>query len=359
MEFIIFYIKAVLFIVLEVGIWYMAGTFTLHCLKQNTQPVVHRIITGFISYHVTFFIVAVPMKATQRPLSWLSVGFAVCIGILGIWFVRRIIVERTYKTWRERHWEASAVVSVAVLLLMMGITVYVAWANGTVGSAWDDSYYIGDVSASVYTNTISTYDPYTGVKLESFHTDYFLETLENHSAVISQIFGVHPILVVKYIQAGLTGVMYYLILYAAGMVLGRKNYKIAAVFPVVGAFVLLFSYSWLTASGFYFQRSGEGKTLQALVLIPLFFYLLLRIAYGTKEKAEWVLLFLLFCASFGLNMSSLFIMPVLLGAGTLSLTIAKRDWRILRNGCICLLPCLVVGVIYIAMTRGILVIPIR
>lgn len=349
-----FYVKIVLFLIMEVFLWYLAGTLFLHIMKDEGHEVVHTLIAGYFVKNLLFYIPAIVMKATQMRLSLLCVTWMIILGIVILASIPILFKEWKMTTWEWNH-------RYVCMLIVLAIAVYliaIVWTNGLAGSIHDEAYFIGDVATSVETNSISTHDPYTGKLIKEFSSTYFLETYETHSAVLSKIFRIHPLIVVKYIQSACTGLLFAMILYAMGLVWCKKNCWKALIFVMTGTLFLINEYGWLTQSNFFFFRGGEGKTVQAIVLIPFCIYQISRMVQAEK-RADWALLFVFICASFGLNMSSLFLLASWIGIFFLVLLVAKRNWKILRNEIICMLPFVVFGGVYLCMVKDVFSIYIR
>ena len=170
---------------------------------------------------------------------------------------------------------------------------------------------------------------------------------------------IHPIIEMKYIQSAYTGILYVLILYAMGLLVCREQKWKAVVFVIMGTLFLLYEYGWLTQSAFFFTRGGEGKTLQALVLIPFCFYQMGRILYQEKTDGEWIMLFVFICAALEMNLSSMFLLAGLVGVFFIVILATKRRWQVFRNEILCMLPFIFFGGFYECMAKGIITLHIR
>lgn len=162
-------------------------------------------------YFFLFNIVALPMKITFQPLKLLTI----------IWGVILILITVAFLLLRQKqnHRNAQHIRSIfagkekyATLLLFILILVQTILYNlNDEAVIWDQGYYLGDTAASLYTNTISQYDPYTGRLLNHLNTEYLLETYQNHSSVMCQLLGIHPMIENLTVMASVVIILYYLI----------------------------------------------------------------------------------------------------------------------------------------------------
>lgn len=352
------YSKMICFLVGELVLFFLYGKATAFCLKLDKQPVAYLILIGYFISNLIFFLLDIPMKALQAPLSVLSTVWVltnVVLVVFHILFWKKIQIFQKNSPF---PWKRVVVTGIFLSLIAVGMLGFV-WGNGANGSPWDSYYYIGDITGSVYTNTISCFNAYTGEKLDYLSVEYFFETLENRDAVISQIFSIHPLITAKYIQSGITLCLYLCVIFEMGSELFLNKIEKVLAFVGVVTFAAVFSYGLVTQTGFLFFRTNEGKTLQAAVLIPFLFLQFYRIIKNTEQKGEWLVLFLFLCASFGMNMSSLFLHPVFLSAALLSLAISRKSVKIVRNWAFCLIPYLIIGIFYMSMRHDMFLVYVK
>jgi hypothetical protein len=237
----------------------------------------------------------------------------------------------------------------ALLILLAAALIQTVWFNfnDETYALWDQAYYIGDTASSVYTDTISQYNPYTGHQLEVLNQEYLLETYQNHSAVMCQLFGVHPLIEIRTVMTSVVILLYQLIFYEIGMVLFKRDRLKSAVMVCFLFLLNVFSYNLFTAGEFLIIRPFEGKTILAVLIIPCLLWLFLRTASDPFNRICWYHTFLVILGSFGLNMSSIFMIPFEISAFYIPLAIRKKKLSIFLGYLALLIPCIVFTAAYL------------
>lgn len=335
-------------ILLYLFFYYATGSLVLKLIPGPVSSVPFRFILGFFVYFFLFTVVTLPLKFTLQPLSLLS----------GLWAGVLILISAAFLITGAPHLKA-ALSSVKVFLsgrgkyvlaaLLALILIQVVWfnLNDETYAIWDQSYYLGDTATSLYTNTISQYNPYTGRILDFLNTEYLLETYQNHGSVMCQLFSVHPMIENLTVMASVVIILYQLLFYEIGMLLFHNN-RCKSILLVFFLFLLnVFSFNLYTPAEFLMIRPSEGKTILAVLIIPALFYLFLCAAQKPGPRSGWVYSFLVILGSFGLNMSSIFMIPFEISALYLPLALKKRSPRILGQYLLCLLPCIFFAALYV------------
>ncbi len=327
---------------------YILGDLFLYIISSKEQSVTYRILLGFFCYFLLFQIIAIPLKLTLQPLSLLT----------RIWWILILAVLLLFSLLRRKSFPEQASYlknlltkqkwPLLTMVLLILIQLILVNYNGETYALWDQSYYIGDVSASVYTNTISQYDPYTGALLKKLNAEYLLETYQNHSAVLCQLLRIPPLIETRTAESSLMVILANLIYYQLGLELFGKNYRKKGVAFVFFLFFLnLFSFNLFTSAEFLFFRPFEGKTILACIILPMIFLLFLKIAGNHLERNHWLELFLVISASFGLNMSAIYMVPFELSICLIPLGLSKKSFSVWIRYALCLIPCILYGGAYL------------
>lgn len=342
-----YYLICLELIILYLVFSYMLGDLFLQLSNPEEQSVSYRILIGFFCYFFLFQLVALPLKITLQPLSLLTkLWLAILISITALFLIFRL------KSLKDRIIYCKTLLSkhgwiLLILLLLVLFQLILVNYNGETYALWDQSYYIGDISSSVYTNSISQYDPYTGSLLKKLDTEYLLETYQNHSAVICQLLGLPPLIETRTAEASLMVILANLISYQLGLQLFANTRKKAAFLVFFLSWLNLFSFNLFTSAEFLFFRAFEGKTILACIIIPMVFLLFLKIARVPEKRSHWVELFLVVLSSFGLNMSCIYMLPFELSICLLPLGYTKKSISIWIRYGICLLPCILYSAAYL------------
>lgn len=328
--------------------YYITGSLVLHFLpvSEPDSRLSRRLVLGFFAYQFLFTVVALPMKMLLLPLSWLSAAWVCCLVLLLVLFLvfeRKAFASRICNISLDRRSAAALLILLAAILAQTVLFNL----NDQTYALWDQSYYIGDTASSLYTNTISQYNPYTGYQLDNLNKEYLLETYQNHSSVMCQLLRIHPLIEVRTVMASVVVILYQLVFYETGMLLFRRDRLKSAVMVCFLFLLNLFSYNLFTAGEFLIIRPFEGKTILAVLIIPSLLWLFLHTASEPENRNYWRHSFLVILGSFGLNMSSIFMIPFEISAFYIPLALKKKKMSVFLRYLILLIPCAVFIILYL------------
>ena len=313
------------------------------CIRDSSR-LSRRLILGFFVYYLLFAVIAIPMKLMLMPLSRLSAVWSGCLILLLVLF---LILEGKAFASRVRQLFSSGCVP-AFVLLMAAILIQTVWfnLNDETYALWDQSYYIGDTATSLYTDTISQYNPYTGYPLDYLNKEYLLETYQNHSSVMCRLLHIHPLIEVRTVMASVVIILYQLIFYEIGMLLFQRDRMKSALLICFLFLLNVFSFNLFTAGEFLIIRPFEGKTILAVLIIPCLLWLFMQTASDPDNRMFWVHSFLVIFGSFGLNMSAIFMIPFEISAFYIPLAVRKKKLSVFLRYLVLLIPCALYTAMY-------------
>lgn len=339
-------------------VYFSFGSLVTVRMKKEKFSVTFAMMIGFFLYYGIFQVIVVPCTFLKLPLSWLA---AVWLGLVALVVLYVWGTAAYRKVWLQafdgiRRQAAQQPFWTLVPLLVVGAQAVfvVMWQT----DYWDATYYIGDVSLSVYTNTISLYDPLTGEMRSAFDIRHCFATYLVQDAVVCKAFGIHPLIEMKTVMGVVVTIINNLVTYNIARLLFKGNREHTGLMLVFTLLVNLFTYTPYTTSGFLLLRSYEGKAVLGSVIVPAVLYIAARLYRDEKNKGYWWLLFLLCQSSCAISSSSMTLIPVEVGALTLCLSLIKRDFRPFVKGLLCMTPCLLVLLLYVASTLGLFVVNI-
>lgn len=344
-------------------LFYMIAYFSFGSLitvrmKNEKFSVTFTMMIGFFLYYGIFQVIAVPCTFLKLPLTWLaglwlSLVALVVVYVCGVATNRNILFQ-AFGGIRRQAAKQPFWTLVPLLVFAAQAVFAVMWQT----DYWDATYYIGDVSLSVYTNTIGLYDPLTGEMRSAFDIRHCFATYLAQDAVVCKAFGIHPLIEMKTVMGVVVTVINNLVTYNLARLFFKGNREHTGLMLIFTLLVNLFTYTAYTSSGFLLLRSYEGKAVLGSVIVPAVLYIAARLYQDEKSKTYWWLLFLLCQSSCAISSSSMTLIPVEVGALTLSLSFLKRDWRPFAKGLLCMTPCLLILLLYVASTLGLFVVRI-
>ena len=312
---------------------------------------------GFFAYHVLFQIIAVPVMLLQRPLSSLTGIWAVAVAAVillasirfgKVWFQTGL--ERV-KGLLGKDWIQWIPILTTGLSVVLASCIYVSF--------WDATYYVGQVSFSVYTNTINQIDPLSGEWLQMFDFKHCLATYHVNDAVICQLFRIHPLIETKTIMVAVIAWLTNMLYYRIGCCLLQDRKEAVAVFMLLTLVLNVFTYSSYTASSFFVYRTYEGKAITANISIPFVVALLLKLYSEGEMKEFWQQMLLIGWGSIAVASSAMFLVPATMAAGVIPYAIWKKRPSVLPKLATVMLPAAVVMGCYLMGRIGWLEIVIR
>jgi len=314
-------------------------------------------LIGFFAYHVVFQIIAVPIMFLQYPLSLLTRIWTVIVAVVILFALLRF-GKLWFQTGGIRlkglfgvdwiQWIPILVTGASVVLVSV---IYVSF--------WDATYYVGQVSFSVYTNTINQIDPLSGDWLKVFDLKHCLATYHVNDAVVCQMFGIAPLIETKTVMVAVIAWLTNMLHYRLGCRLFRDAKEAVAIFMLLTLVLNLFTYSAYTASSFFMYRTYEGKAITANLSIPFVIGLLLKL-YGEGESRElWQQLLLVAWGSVAVASSAMFLVPAAMAAGIIPYLVWKKRPSMLFKLAMVALPSMTVFACYLLGRIGWLEIAIR
>lgn len=187
--------KTLLLLVFELIIEYLFGTMLSKLvLKKASNPGMN-LLVGFMAYQALFQVLSLAVTLTTGVLHHLTFAWCVCLLVvvpLSIWVGKDIV--------KQQFLEVIQIVKRHKMLVLLTVGVVVAFCyyvsiNGERNA--DAQYYIALMTTSIETDSLFRYNVYTGLEMESLYLRRALATFEIHSAVLSQLCGIHPLLVAR------------------------------------------------------------------------------------------------------------------------------------------------------------------
>lgn len=335
-------------ILLYLFLYFSAGMLLIRLVPDREYSIPRTLILGFFLLHFLFFIITIPLKITLQPLSLLS----------GIWAAVLLLIVLAFFITCRKQWSSilsciknaftgKAKYSTILFLILVAVQIVLINSNDETYAIWDQSYYLGDSVTSWYTNTISQYNPYTGRILDKLNTEYLLETYQNHTSVMCQLLNIHPMVENLTIMGSIVVILYNLIALEIGKYFFHGNRERSILLVFFLTLLNFFSYNLYTAAEFLFIRPSEGKTILAVLILPALLYCFMKITEDYACTTWWIYSFLIILGSFGLNMSSIFMIPFEISAFYIPYAIHKKKFSIFLRYILLLLPCILMAGLYL------------
>lgn len=330
------------------------GSFLVY-RNKDCSCISFAIIIGFLVYFGCFQLICLPFTILHQKLSTLSIIWLIICSIIII--VATIIYGKRwfadFKNAILRLRKCNPYIITAILVVMLQL-IFIVVSEYT---EMDYMYYVGDVTTSVYTNSLSAYSPYTGLKLDVLSSRYLLSTYPMNDGIFSQVFNIHPLIIIRNITPMVVIFISNLLYYKIGKILFKNDTTKACVMLIIAFIINAFNYTIFTSSTFLFLRTYEGKAILPNILLPMVFLVFIQMLNNYKNKYNWIYLFCIAYCSCSITMSAMLIIPVAIVAFVFPVIIMKKDIKGLFKLTICLIPCFFVFIYYILSSKGIIIFP--
>ena len=348
----IFIIGIILFI--ELNLYYLIGVAInkLHFLP-SVDSVTAKFISGFVGYHFLFWCIAFPCSLANLTLTSLTIMWIVFTIVLTgvIWlFLRREISVSYQDIWikcKRNKWYLLP------LLLLQIFLLYYVCINGQ--QDVDARTYIGEITSMLSTNRLNGYNVTTGQTIELINFKHSFTMFGANSAVLCNIFKIHPLLFCRTVRAFINVIMLSITLLAMlkMVYIKSKDYIGHAIMTLVlgESMLFLFTNSIYTSAAFILNRTYEGKAYCAGVLIIMSIYLAVKYCI-TNDSRYFRIIFIEMIACMSISASATFIQPLVVGSIILAYILVKHKWKNLIGLVLALLPNILYIVISISGFAG-------
>ncbi|SFA68937.1 hypothetical protein SAMN05216249_10139 [Acetitomaculum ruminis DSM 5522] len=338
-------------IILYCFLYYMVGSLADYFLKLEQKGIMLKTVIGFFTYNMIFAIFAIPVKCLLLPLSTLTLIWVLVLAFLLLQFI--IFLRKTAFNDLKKAIESfnENKLLFCIFFILIGLQVMILNFCDASNAIWDEAYYIGTVSTDVYTNTINQFNPETGYILKSLDAEYMFECYQNHSSVMCQIFKIPALIEVKTVMTSIIVFIYNFIFFNIGKHLFRKDLKKINVFLALLFLINIFSYNLYTASEFFVFRTWEGKTICAVLTFNIFIYYFMKYIKNFHDRKAVISSLLCGFGGMAINMSGIFLLPVLLFALYFPFVIKKRSVKVFLDMVILMIPPVLFMAGYLAFTH--------
>lgn len=348
---------AVLFMFVNIILYFLFGSIPYSLGKKRPFSVTKAVFTGFFLYYLLFALFCIPVMLLFRPLSlltsvWVTAAVTVCafsMLLIVLCFLKNREEYLSYFHKKSGEEGVFFFIILAVTVIEAFIIIY------NYQFTLDAAYYVANVTTSLRTDTLNIYDPYTGNWQDHFEMRYFFAVFPLNDAVLCDITGIHPLVWCKTVMTGVSVLLTNMVLYMTGRKLFDGNIKKTSLFIIFAGFMNFFFTTIFTPSVFLTTRTYEGKCLLANVVLPGIFYIYINILEDAKKKENWLMLLLVALGAPVLSSSSNMLVPAMTAITILPLCIIKKDVAIALKSFVCMIPGIVLVLVYVAYVKGMFV----
>ena len=343
---------AVLLIAVNFILYFLFGAVLCGSPKKK-MSLTGTVFTGFFFYYLLFSLCCISVMLRWRPLHVLSGMWLIVVLIAAVAGIVRAgsgVLDCFGRAafFAKRH---------IAVFLFVGIitTAFVSVVLFNYQFTLDASYYVGNVTTAIQTDTVNMYDPFTGEWLDHYEMRYFFATFTMNDAVLCSLIHIHPLLWCKITMAGTAMILTAMVLYMVGNLVFEGDMKKVSLFILFSLIANFFMITIYTSSAFLTTRTYEGKCLLANVVLPGILYIYLRLLRDNKDNTAWRLLFLIALGAPVLSSTANMLVPAMIGVTILPLTLLRRDITVISKALACMAPGVMLSLIYMLYVKNIIV----
>ena len=341
-------LKAAVLVVVNFILYMAFGSF-FTIRKQKTWSVAVTCAVGFFAYYALFALFCLPVMLTYRPLSLLARMWIVPCAVLP---VLSIVIFRN--AWKDKFAQLRSDASgnrgflIAVIAV---IAVSVVLVAVTYNFTLDAAYYVAGVTTNVDTNMINVYDPFTGAWLDHFELRYVFSTYYVNDAVICSLTGFPALVVTKTVMSAtimiLVNVLYVHVARSFFAEHGRAFLMYILMVLVNFLFISIY-----TTSNFLMTRTYEGKSVVGNISILLIFILYMQAVYEDEPTGMFLKLFVTCLGTATVSSTANMVIPAEVCILFIPYAILQKRVKILPKILVCILPEIVMMLIYVLYVKG-------
>ena len=279
--------RTLLLLFVELIIEYSFGVMLSKWIIKKDVNLCLNLLMGFVAYQALFQVMTMAVVVTTRVLHHLSMVWAGCLFILiplSFWYGHEVMLQQLKEivgTLRRKKF---------VIALFFLVVIAFCYYVSIHGEQNDDAcYYIGLMTTTVDTDSLFQYNAYTGQEMESLYLRRALATFEIHSAVLSQMTGIHPLLIARIFRACQNVILTSAVVALCSEVLFWQKDAFAlekSVYTTCIFWMLQFPFSHTIYTPAYFllYRTYEAKAFTANIVVLLGLYLCVTLLRKPKNR---------------------------------------------------------------------------
>lgn len=324
-------LKALLLLVLELIIEYLLGTMLVKLVLKTAENPCLNLMMGFMAYQALFQVMSLTFTFTTRVLHHLTIAWGAILLVLvplSFWVGKDIIKKHVLNCIKIVKCNKE------LFLLFVIVTAAFCYYTSINGERNDDAqYYVALMTTSVQTDSLFQYNVYTGQEMDSLYLRRALATFEIHSAVLSQMFQIHPILVARIFRACQNVILTSIaVLSCASALFWRKDAecieKSLLTTVVFWALQMPFANTIYTPAAFLLYRTYEAKAFTANFVVFFGLYLCVK---ALREQNRKYLIFIAFYLWGSMALSTSAMVVAFTECGLLLVPVWLQRWILRRK----------------------------
>ena len=327
--------------ILLIIFWLFLAPFVLgkFLIKKDDDGIIYSWILGNILQMGIFFIVSLPLILLKQSFNKLVIIYTILVLILMILSCIINIKKIKFKFKLEKP---TVFQIVAILLILVQLFVKFKYAN--INN--DDASFVTLSTAMIETDKMYLHNE-NGVELEKIISRRALAPISAYYSTLSKLLNIHVTIVTHTIMPIIFIVLAYCVYFCFGKKIFKEKDSIF-IFLIILSVLNIFAFDYKGYNRYMMLYTWFGRAILAGIILPFIW----KNSFDAMNKEQnkikdWISLFLAVLA--GCLCSQMAVPLIGISVGVLSLISSIRDKKIsyIFKSLICLIPCIVVGVVYL------------
>lgn len=326
----------------------LTGYALQRILRLKHEGVLASVVMGVMCWWALMEVILVPM--TMRLASFDSFVLVYSVVLLAVVLAGGCCWREIKEDGRYLAAEVKRYLTFGHVLAFFLICCQLYFVHRHMYLEWDDAYYVNLANEAVFSDRIYWIYPETGF-FADFDKRYVLSLWPIFYAWLSEVFGVIPTIMAHTILPWLIIPLAYMVYMLIGKRLFPEDEQLQGMFMTLVVLLHLFMSGEHTAGlTFLSITPWVGKGVLATVLIPMLFYCLLRTVQDCRP-GNWILLAVTGLGGCLLSSMGIMLSPVFIGMTAFLVMLSERKIQYLLYGLLACIPCIILGIYYIILTR--------
>ena len=316
-------------------------------------------VAGFLTLLSTFQLIAVPVVFTDpwgfktivdifTVVTTLFTGMGIVITMHYWRRVGRIFHKQP--RWKERT--GLEQIQWILVFVLIGLQLFMAVTHASFDG--DDAFYVVQAVITDETNTLYRILPYTGgsTRLDMRHA---MAVFPLWIAYVARMTGIHATIISHTVLPVFLIPLTYMIYYEIGKKLLKEKAEQLPSYMIFVCLLQIFgNVSIYNNATFFLMRTWQGKSMQANVIIPGIFMVLIWLFEGEPEKRRqrggmWFLLVMINIAAAMMSTASVFLNSFLIAVMAVVFSLQEKNIKILFKLAACCIPCVAYALLYVLL----------
>jgi len=321
--------------------------------KSDNNSIIGCYAQGMFTMWGIFQIVVIPLLLLRKSLTLLTIMWLIIILLLCLWALlkghHKIISLLNPKTI------IKSILSWQMLVAILLIAFQTYMLTVQMHTDADDAFYVAAATTALETDSILSFNAYTGEAINNLPVRYALSPFYVFTAMIAKISSIHPTIIAHTLFPLILIPLAYIVYTLLGKHYFKNKTSAVGMFLIAISFLQMFSaFSVYTTGVFTLTRIWQGKAVLAGILLPAIFYFSIKAFEQQASKRNWISLMMIMFASCMVSSMGIALGAIALGMLALIASLREKNLKIIWYSLLCCLPNILYAGIYLLMRAKII-----